>query len=61
MLKGAHLPLTIKEIQAGYLTSHYFKDIYKYLAQNDLPRKRHAVQKVETLSERFILLDSFVI
>ena len=48
VLKGTHLPLTIKEIQAGYLTSRYFKDIYKYLAQNDLPRKRCAVQKVET-------------
>ena len=25
VLKGTHLPLTIKEIQAGYLTSPYFK------------------------------------
>ena len=32
VLKGTHLPLTIKEIQAGYLTSAYFKDIYQYLA-----------------------------
>ena len=28
VLKGMHLPLTIKEIQAGYLNSSYFKDIY---------------------------------
>ena len=34
VLKGTHLPLTIKEIQAGYLNSLYFKDIYLYLAQN---------------------------
>ena len=34
VLKGTHLPLTIKEIQAGYLSSLYFKDIYLYLAQN---------------------------
>ena len=27
VLKGTHLPLTIKEIQAGYLTSPHFKDI----------------------------------
>ena len=60
VLKGTHLPLTIKEIQAGYLTSLYFKDIYKYLAQNGLPRNRHAVQKVETLSERYILFDSLL-
>ena len=28
VLKGTHLPLTIKEIQAGYLNSPYFKDLY---------------------------------
>ena len=26
VLKGTHLPLTIKEIQAGYLSSSFFKD-----------------------------------
>ena len=60
VLKGTHLPLTIKEIQAGYLTSLYFKDIYRYLAQNILPRKRHARQKVENLSDRYVLLDSLL-
>ena len=30
VLKGTHLPLTVKEIQAGYLNSLYFKDIYQY-------------------------------
>ena len=28
VLKGTHLSVTIKEIQAGYLTSPYFKDLY---------------------------------
>ena len=32
VLKGTHLPLTIKEIQTAYLTSLHFKDIYRYLA-----------------------------
>ena len=36
ILKGTHLPITIKEIQASYLTSPYFKDLYRYLAQNKL-------------------------
>ena len=31
VLKGTHLPIEIKEIQAGYLHSPYFKDIYQYL------------------------------
>ena len=59
VLKSTHLPLTIKEIQAGYLSSLYL-DIYKYLAQNILPRKRHARHKVENLSERYLLLDSLL-
>ena len=37
VLKGTHLPITIKEIQAGYLNSPYFKDLYLYLSQNKLP------------------------
>ena len=60
VLKGTYLPLTIKEIQAGYLSSLYFKDIYRYLAQNFLPRKRHERQKVENLSDRYVLLDSLL-
>ena len=28
VLKGTHLPVTVKEIQAGYLISPYFKDLY---------------------------------
>ena len=40
VLKGTHLPLTIKEIQAGYLSSPYFKDLYLFLSQNRLPSKR---------------------
>ena len=57
VLTGTHLPLTIREIQAVYLTSPYFKDLYRFLAQNKLPSKRSAICKVETLSERFFLLD----
>ena len=58
VLKGTHLPLTIKEIQARYLTSSYFKDLYLYLAQNKLPNKKSAMHKVENLAEKLILLDS---
>ena len=60
VLKGMHLPLTIKEIQAGYLASSFFKDLYRYLAQNGMPHKRHARCKVEALAKSFILLDSLL-
>ena len=35
LLEGTHLSIMIKEIQAGYVTSSYFKDIYLYLAQTE--------------------------
>ena len=31
VLKGTHLLVTVKEIQAGYLSISYFKDIYIYI------------------------------
>ena len=60
VLKGIHLPLTIKDIRAGYLASLFFKDLYRYLAQNVMPHKRHTRHKVEALAESIILLDSLL-
>ena len=57
VLKGTHLPIEIKEIQAGYLHSPYFKEIYQYLSQNKPPHSKMAIKKLEALSERYILLD----
>ena len=37
VLKDTHLPIKIKEIQAGYLYSPYFKDLHLYLSQNKPP------------------------
>ena len=60
VLKGTHSPLTIKEIQIGYLSSPYFKDLYLFLSQKKLPSKRFSMKKVETLAENFVLLDSLL-
>ena len=43
VLKGTHLPVTVKEVQAGYLISPHFKDLYLYLAQNKLPSTKTAI------------------
>ena len=59
-MKGTHLPLTIKEIQAEYLNSPYFKDLYLYLSQNKVPSSKSAIHKIEILEERYILLDSLL-
>ena len=60
VLRGTHLPMEIKEIQAGYLCSPYFKDLYLYLSQNKLPSLKSAIRKLETLAERYVLLDSLL-
>ena len=52
------MSVTIKEIQAGYLNSLYFKEIYLYLAHNKLPSSKEGIRKVEALAEKYILLDS---
>ena len=57
VLKGTHLPVTIQEIQTGYLNNPYFKDIYLYLAQNKLLISKSAICIVEVLVERYVLLD----
>ena len=60
VLKGTHLPIKIKEVQAGYLCSPYFKDLYLYLSQNKLPSSKPAIRKIETLAERYVMLDSLL-
>ena len=36
-LNGTEILVIVKEIQAGYLISPYFKDIYLHLGENKLP------------------------
>ena len=60
VLKGVHLSVMIKEIQAGYLNSLYFKEIYLYWAHNKLSSSKVGIKKVEALAEKYILLDSLL-
>ena len=60
VLKNTNLPVEIKEIQAGYLHSPYFKDLYQYLSQNKLPHSKMAIKKLEALLEKYILLDALL-
>ena len=60
VLEGTHLPMEIKEIQAGYLCSPYFKDLYLYLSQNKIPSLKSAIKKLEALAERYALSDSLL-
>ena len=60
VLKGTHLTVEVKEIQAGYFHSPYFKDIYQYLLQNKLLSSKIAIKKLEALSQKYVLLDSLL-
>ena len=51
ILKRTHLPVTVNEIQAEYLISPYFKDLYFYLSQNKLAHMKTVIHKVEMLAE----------
>ena len=56
VLKGTPLPLTIKEMQTGYLSSSSFNDLFVYLVHNKSPNKKNAICKVLTLSQNYVLL-----
>ena len=43
LLQETHLPVAVKEIQAGYLVRPYFKATYLYLAQNKLSGTNTAI------------------
>ena len=60
VLKGTHLPIKIKETQAGFLCSPYLKDLYLYLSENKLPTSKPTIRKIETLAEKYVLLDSLL-
>ena len=52
VLKNTHLPIEIKEIQAGYLHSPYFKDLYQYLLQNKLSTFKTSNKEARGLSRK---------
>ena len=54
------MPVKIEEIQAGYLHGSYSKDLYLYLSQNNPPSSKGAIKRIETLTEKYILLDSLL-
>ena len=60
VLKGTNLPIKIEEIQAGYLCIPYFKVLYLYLSQNKLPSSKPVIRKIETLAEKYVMLDSLL-
>ena len=48
-------------MQAGYVTSPYFKNIYSYLTKSKLPSSKAAIRHVESQAEKYSLLDSLLL
>ena len=57
VLKGIHLPLTIKEIQAGYLSSSFSRTYLCAWHTISCQTKKH---KVLSLSQNYVLLDQLL-
>ena len=56
-----HLSVTVKEIQARYISISYFKGIYLYLAQNNMPKSKAVIRKVEVLVEKIYTIRLIII
>ena len=60
ILRGTHLPGSLKDLKAAYLTSPHFKDIYVYLTLNRLPLNKVAARQVEANSRDYMMLDELL-
>ena len=59
VLKGTHLPITIKDSSRIFEYSLFQRSIFVF-SQNKLPSSKGAICKIEALSEKYILLDSLL-
>lgn len=57
ILRQVHLPTSLRDLEAEYLHSPHFRDIYIYLSQHRLPTLKKAVKNVLALANHHILLD----
>ena len=60
VLKGTHLPMEVKEIQAGYLCTSYFKDLYLYLSEQP-PFFKISNQKIRSTSREICFIRLIII
>ena len=56
VLRGTHLPMEIKEIQAGYLCSPYFKDLYFIFVTEQTPIFKISYQKIRNTSRKICFI-----
>ena len=60
VLRQTHLPGSLRDIQAAYVTSPAFRDIYVYLLKGRLPTDPKEVARVNQESKYFMVLDGLL-
>ena len=46
VLKQLHLPASLNDLQAAYLSIPYFRDVYLYILHNKLPASNRLIRKL---------------
>ena len=60
VLKQIHLPILLRDMQAAYLGSPYFRDIYLLLQGNISPVSRRRASKVHAMAYNYLLVDQLL-
>ena len=61
ILRDTKLPLMLKDLKAGYLTSPHFKDVYMHLLQNRAPINKAAAHRLEVNAPNYMILDGLLL
>ena len=59
-LRETHLPITLRDLEAEYLKSPQFRDIYLYLKQNKQPKRQRKATQVQANAFGYVLLDKLL-
>jgi flagellar basal body rod protein FlgC len=57
VLRQCHLTSSLKDLQAAYLGSLHFRDIFLYLKQNKLPVSKRKCRQIMSASDQYFILD----
>jgi hypothetical protein len=60
VLRQTHLPGSLKDIQAAYLSSPQFRDVYIYLMKGKLPNNPKDINKTNMLNNQYMVLDGLL-
>jgi len=60
VLRQTHLPTDLRDMEAAYLASPHFRDIYLHLKSNKIPKDRKKAKTVASDAQHYLILDSLL-